>query len=443
MGNPNENALPECQLSCLQEMVNTLYLQQYGAGNDALDRPVGFWMDTLCIPVHPDDVQYRKQTIRQMRNIYKSAILVLVLDSWIRELPRSANIIEKAARLYLSNWQHRLWTLQEGVLAQGLFFQFNDGSQALRHLWQEQEIHKKTCPGFYSTIVDYTLPLVPMSNPKLKNEGEKSTLEEKFPALVEGIVNRKTSKLADETICFATLLDLDPGFLLREDENKRMETFLRKIGAFQQGLIFNELRRLQTDGFRWAPRSFLSQAKPLWPKLNAELSKRDRDNYLAYGVLRYRGGLLVRFPGIKLLCRGSHLKNMMALVPRNDGTVRYGAFLVKEDDVESGKRQSLPRWDPACQYAIVSSTLVCKGGGETMCIFGMLRGQDDEGVLAIEYLCRAIVKPLSNVKLGRTTEVRATISKYGALFEGDAEEYGEDCLIAADWLAEDQEWCVM
>jgi hypothetical protein len=84
-------------------------------------------MDTLCVPVGDDHKELRKQTISQMRRIYENADRVLVLDNWVEELSVSSSIYEKELRICLPNWQHRLWTLQEGVLAQQLCIQFRDG----------------------------------------------------------------------------------------------------------------------------------------------------------------------------------------------------------------------------------------------------------------------------------------------------------------------------
>jgi hypothetical protein len=85
---------------------------------------MAFWMDTLCVPVPDEHKAYRKKSIAHMSAIYHEADIVLVLDSWLQEIPRSVNITEKAIRMYLANWQRRLWTLQEGILAKKLYIQF-------------------------------------------------------------------------------------------------------------------------------------------------------------------------------------------------------------------------------------------------------------------------------------------------------------------------------
>jgi len=93
---------------------------------------------------------------------------------------------------------------------------------------------------------------------------------------------RSTSWRSDETICFGTLIGLnlkrlqdlegkmreeyrlkDP--LLRDDQpvpdlelaRRRMRLFLSMVKVFPRDIIFNSHQRLDGEGFRWAPASFL------------------------------------------------------------------------------------------------------------------------------------------------------------------------------------------
>jgi hypothetical protein len=99
---------------------------------------VPFWIDTLCVPVGEKNHypggdtkrDLRKEAIRQMAEIYRQGDRVLVLDSFILTLPRSADVVDKYLRIHLSTWHHRLWTMQEGQLASRLFFQFRDGAES-------------------------------------------------------------------------------------------------------------------------------------------------------------------------------------------------------------------------------------------------------------------------------------------------------------------------
>jgi hypothetical protein len=69
-GNPTQNSLPLCQLIWLQQAVNDLCYEQ--------EKPVPFWIDTLCVPL---TTKSRKIALSNMRSIYEKAHGVLVLDN--------------------------------------------------------------------------------------------------------------------------------------------------------------------------------------------------------------------------------------------------------------------------------------------------------------------------------------------------------------------------
>lgn len=73
-----------------------------------------FWIDSICVPLASEG---RKLAISRMRDVYKLADKVLVLDSLLYESPSDIDIKEVAFRVYASDWAMRLWTLQEVGLA--------------------------------------------------------------------------------------------------------------------------------------------------------------------------------------------------------------------------------------------------------------------------------------------------------------------------------------
>lgn len=85
-----------------------------------------------------------------------------------------------------------------------------------------------------------------------------------FP-LAAAMSERETSRLADETICLATIVDVALADLQEvpakpdaDSGSKRMAPFLEKLGKFSTGVIFNNYPRLDQRGYRWAPRSLLN-----------------------------------------------------------------------------------------------------------------------------------------------------------------------------------------
>ena len=147
LGNPTENALPKCQLRHLEQLISELpqYNQTFSSEDvpfdervwrDPLpyrrlepadqrsdDQPRYFWVDTLCVPLEPH--RLRKEAIKNMRAVYSRATRVLVLDSALMQSTMDSCEEEKLARITVSTWIRRLWTLQEAALARVAYFQFS------------------------------------------------------------------------------------------------------------------------------------------------------------------------------------------------------------------------------------------------------------------------------------------------------------------------------
>ena len=324
MGNRVANELPRCQMERLQKLVEeTDHLWRHRppplsideqcavASDPASDSDswqteddslgetelVGFWLDTLCVPVKPPDV--RGDQIAKMRHIYADASCVLVLDRFVEAAALSADTTEKFARLYLSNWQRRLWTCQEGVLARCLYFQFSDGQQRLGDLIEEAGLRD-------DKPLQCTIPALSLDIPAF-NEGQMEAFEigDRFHPILEAVRMRKTAWKKDETICLANLLGLDPRPILglEADPNQdmcdqRMEKFLSMVGAIPQGLLFHKMERLSTPGFRWAPRTFLGT------RLSDQLIPADPGFVTETGETGHviaQHGLYARFPAYLLV----------------------------------------------------------------------------------------------------------------------------------------------
>jgi len=183
MGNPDDNALPKCQLQRLNRYLQTLPFPHTGsddAGSQSSNKsdssavnygPMSFgpvfldtrrlkwnfgrkrdqklfWLDTLCIPVSKglqiQDAtladEAKNRAINQMALIYSSASQVLVLDfvllrSRLAVLTRE----EIIARITFSAWMGRSWTLQEGALSPYVYFQFVDGVFCPRFHFRERD----------------------------------------------------------------------------------------------------------------------------------------------------------------------------------------------------------------------------------------------------------------------------------------------------------------
>ena len=101
LGNPTMNELPLCQVRFLCELGKRL------GGEDAV-----LWIDTLSVPIDPEA---KRVAIFKLRRVYSEASKVLVIDKDLMQV--GSDQTEQIMQFLSSEWQRRLWTLQEGRLA--------------------------------------------------------------------------------------------------------------------------------------------------------------------------------------------------------------------------------------------------------------------------------------------------------------------------------------
>ncbi|KAL4994256.1 hypothetical protein BDV10DRAFT_197664 [Aspergillus recurvatus] len=267
-GNPNANSLPECQLDRIQRLVEGVSWEgrREVPESDYESDGVGFWMDTLCIPV--EDKVRKDKAITTMRRVYSEAKAVLVLDDWLQEIRSDAPPLDLITRIYQTNWIKRLWTHQEGFLPKALWLQFKDRSVEINELSERFRAYV-ACLQKHGTHLGFP------TGAEMRLVGQYTFLQRMFGLATEksdlyfplsaAMSERKTSRLADETICLATIIDIPlPDFQKISSKpdaksgQERMALFLKKLGKFTTGVIFNNYPRLEQRGYRWAPRSLLN-----------------------------------------------------------------------------------------------------------------------------------------------------------------------------------------
>ncbi|KIW14167.1 hypothetical protein PV08_06948 [Exophiala spinifera] len=122
LGNTQQNALPVCQLSRLQTLVNDLYPADH--------QPPYFWIDTACIPLTEPG---KSMAFELFDGVCRCASIVLVLDCLIEGSVITGGCDDLRVKMK-STWWSRLWTVSEGALAPSLRFQFKGGSVSLEAL---------------------------------------------------------------------------------------------------------------------------------------------------------------------------------------------------------------------------------------------------------------------------------------------------------------------
>lgn len=241
LGNTKANAVATCQLLHIKSLLD-------GFADTKI-----IWMDTLCVPLDP---RYRKEAIIRMTQTYEDASQVLVLDGELRRVPHlNKPNYEAFARIFVSGWMRRVWTLQEGVLARQLFVEFQDGvmdvSTAVRDF--NEATNAKT----------YELDMVPVEFMLVVGVlGTVRQLRDKeseyFMTVWNAVRLRRTTRRGDDILCFASMLHLPLKPIVEAvDHEQKMKLCISMLEYVPAGLLWTSGRKLQIDGYRWAPYSFL------------------------------------------------------------------------------------------------------------------------------------------------------------------------------------------
>ena len=250
LGNPIENALPSCQLYRLNDLCSS--------SSPNIGKRPAFWIDTLCIPVAVPGA--RKLAIRRLSSTFQLAVKVLVLDADLQRSSKNCSRTELATRVTCCGWVRRLWTLQETVMAEGraearkVDVCFRDGALTLN------SIGGKNVNSFHNT--EHAVSKFFSSIPQFMSR------DRAFNSLMSALRYRTTSKKEDEALCIASILGFGQeqikaiaGEDTAEARMQKMYTLIEEIPA---SVLFNRSsRKLEQNGFGWAPASLLGSGNYL------------------------------------------------------------------------------------------------------------------------------------------------------------------------------------
>ncbi|RFU23746.1 hypothetical protein B7463_g12592, partial [Scytalidium lignicola] len=190
-----------------------------------------------------------------MRDVYKGANKVLVLDQLLVNHERDISAIQAYLLILTSRWMRRLWTFHEAVLARDILIQFKDGAASLANLYYTMHNSRSPsllCSWYDNDCIETMKPFV-----------EGLDMEQSFNVAIYRVVAvRSSSRQSDETICLAnvqgielkTILDID-----EEDYDARMKEYFHLVRKLPVVLHFQRLPRLAIKGFNWAPTSLLTR----------------------------------------------------------------------------------------------------------------------------------------------------------------------------------------
>jgi Heterokaryon incompatibility protein (HET) len=290
LGNLHANALPTCQILHLSSLFSDLYPEE--------DESVLFWLDTICVPYCLDETGRRRVAIGRMRQSYRNADIVLVLDAELKASSSDCTSEELLMRITCSGWMRRLWTLQEGVLAQNLYFQFSECAIKLQLLASE---------------VDRRAPenINPIAFDAVQCWAHFQKFEDMRKDRVAEVINalqwRNTSWQSDEPICLSILLNVDVERVAGAQPDDRMRIFLSIVESLPAHILFAPGERIQYEGYHWAPIS-------LMPRVAYTIPLGDATPQAILGPL----GLMVVFPGFLLSPRNIPCKDFAWFTVDND-----------------------------------------------------------------------------------------------------------------------------
>ncbi|KAL4800769.1 hypothetical protein BDV19DRAFT_2807 [Aspergillus venezuelensis] len=289
LGNPTANTLPRCQLQRLHSLLDELVsgMRSVDLVNRLAFRELWkkkfhgpsllFWMDTMCIPVAPEYKALRGKAIKSMKAVYERAFRVLVLDGDIQSFP-STDYTQAFMRIRMAAWMRRLWTLNEGVLANELCIKFADGFLDVQGRTESQQketyanelLNFKRSFGTPMRDADnfqwrfrlLRINVISEADPRMVKRTEQSITSPEAKrcfAIMEAFsaaLYRSTSKERDEMLCFASLIGWDTSLLKGLEFEDHMHALLSTESQLPQGMLFLAGPRMHQRGWRWAINRF-------------------------------------------------------------------------------------------------------------------------------------------------------------------------------------------
>ncbi|KAK4228128.1 hypothetical protein QBC38DRAFT_168864 [Podospora fimiseda] len=271
LGNTKANTLQTCQVARLGRLVKAVE-DDFNAKSPE-QPPVKYclWIDTLCVPVapRPEDEPVDPERLRiyhlalgRMKDVYVDAAHVLVLDKALMIYEaETRHPAEALLRIFASSqWMRRLWCLQEGVFAQSLYFQFQDGPINPSHFMTALENTAKADFRYHHIIGDLTDEFNRLDNNRLQQRPRNHDF---LLSIQSALSYRAVTVPSDEPLCIATLFGLDVPAILAapRDLESRMKLIWQmiqsEVGSLPALVIFRADNTISSPGWGWASKTFL------------------------------------------------------------------------------------------------------------------------------------------------------------------------------------------
>ena len=200
---------------------------------------------------------------------YQKAEKILILSPELSHIPASRDHMELAIRIGRISWFRRLWTLQEGVIGNDLYFQMQDRSV---HIQDLLPITHSEDNGNSANLITNKIHEEAASRILKLLQLKQIHPKDRIAQVWQAVQWRTTSIKADEIICLSNMLDLDLAPLLKVDRDaayaaeERMKIFIGQQVTFPKNSLFESYKghttgvaTMSAPGYRWAPKSFTSR----------------------------------------------------------------------------------------------------------------------------------------------------------------------------------------
>ncbi|KAF5716194.1 het domain-containing protein [Fusarium globosum] len=350
LGNRNKREIHVCQLKAIKNLLQHVF----GEKEYYL-----FWLDTFAIPQRGTGdtrhAQLKRKAIGLIHHIFNNAQHCIIFDRYLMNFGRAYDSNRRAigAEILASGWMMRLWTLQEAFVSDQLHLALESHDvyktpHNLDNFWTEangQDVLRSSITEITRGKVEVNL----MRTGPRKPLAEKSISER---ALLIGsawkaVRYRTTRNPGEETLALSSLLDIpilqhDESPVLstsqEEDRERLMERFWERVGnddafgkAIPPGIIFLPGKRLSSEGFRWAPFTWMSGEVEAYPF--------PLDNP-KYPTKLTSKGLVVQLPGFCLYPTVDKLRDMIRTSKRSSFKFSVGRGLDEWYQVSSARKRS-------------------------------------------------------------------------------------------------------
>jgi hypothetical protein len=271
MGNPRQNAIPPCLICSLDFCVQKMF-EKLKPGKEPK-----FWLDTICVPLSPREA--RDSAIENMRRVYADASSVLVITQDLISRPLPKTFQETIVRICQSKWFKRLWTMQEGVLAKSLAFQFEN--HAIDYEFLDDRLHLEIHATTDTSALVGSRANLMVSN-LITMQGINKSREDLFDSLWLNVRHRATSRPSDQAVCASILCGLDLRPVLAADNEDKMRVFWKTCRDIPLGVFWANGPRFDFETMRWAPKSLLHPSTWAMPPPKTGLIARVLDDGLHF-----------------------------------------------------------------------------------------------------------------------------------------------------------------